>query len=96
MQMQKYWVDPDDEDKQYSRTLWKQFLTPLRTHCFYCRKPSPIIHLPYGTTAFGNPRYKVRGAPDFTEQFIMEMAEHGWKVQLNRSYCPDCKGLGRV
>lgn len=91
-----YWVDPDDEDKEYSRTLWKQALVPLRTHCFYCRKVSEIIFLPPGTLSFGHPRYKMNGYPDHSDEFRMQMAERGWKVQLNRSYCPDCKGLGRV
>lgn len=95
--MQKtYWVDPDDEDKEYSRTKWVRYLRPQISHCFYCGKASEIIHLPLGTLAFNHPRYKMKGVPDHTDEFVLKMAEQGWKVQLNRAYCPECKGLGRV
>jgi hypothetical protein len=54
--------------------------------------------------AFGNPRLLRKGQPnqhrqnyrDITRDAIEAFGKIGWKFQLRRSYCENCKGLGSV
>lgn len=89
---------PVEEAAAYVLHKWVQVLTPICTSCYRCHKDSPIVHVPEGAMAFGNPRLlrKANGGKyrDITNDTIMAFAKVGWKFQLRRSYCPDCKGLG--
>jgi hypothetical protein len=93
-------VSPVEEAVAYVSHLWVQVLTPIRTRCYRCHRDSPIVHVPEGAMAFGNPRLLRRGNGqkhrDITRDSIEAFGKIGWKFQLRRSYCPDCKGLGSV
>lgn len=93
-------IDPVEEAAEYVNHLWVQTMAAIRTRCFHCGADSPIIHVPSkGAIAFGNPRL-LRSGPhkirDLTQDVQLAFAKQGWKFQLRRSYCPSCKGLGRV
>lgn len=92
-------VDPIEEAASYVNHKWFQTLVPVKTECYCCHATSPVIHVHYGAVAFGNPRMLRKGKGSFKERDItdevkIEFANHGWKFQLRRSYCPKCKNLG--
>jgi hypothetical protein len=89
-----YGKDPEVELREYVDEMWVQQLMPIRTCCFRCRNPSPIVHIPIGAMMFG--AHAKRGQIDVTKQAIEAFAKAGWKFQLRKSYCPDCKNLGSV
>jgi hypothetical protein len=93
-------IDPIEEATSYVHHLWVQVMTPICTRCYRCHKDSPIVHVPYGVMAFSDPKLlrigNGRKERDITRDTIMAFAAVGWKFQLRRSYCPDCKGLGSV
>jgi hypothetical protein len=97
-------ASPVEEAVSYVNHQWVQVLTPIRTRCYRCHKDSPIVHVPEGAMAFGNPRLLRRGQPnqhqnkyrDITRDTIKAFGDQGWQFQLRRSYCPDCKRLGSV
>lgn len=87
--------DPVAELKEYVEKFWVQQLVPIKTRCWRCRKDSPIVYVPQGAMLFGTtPKY--RGQVDVTRETIAEFAKVGWKFQLRKSYCPDCKNLGAI
>lgn len=92
-------IDPVEEAASYVNRKWFQQMLPVRTTCYRCQQTSPIIFVPYsGVLCFGNPRLireaKKRNKDDITRTVQDAFADVGWKFQLRRSYCPDCKGLG--
>lgn len=95
-------ASPIEEAVSYVHHQWVQVLTPIRTRCYRCHKDSPIVHVPEGAMAFGNPRLLRKGSNsrsnyrDITRDTIEAFGRIGWKFQLRRSYCNDCKGLGSV
>jgi uncharacterized membrane protein len=97
-------ASPVEEAVAYVSHQWVQVLTPIRTRCYRCHEDSPIVHVPEGAMAFGNPRLLRRGQNnqhkqnyrDITRDTITAFGNIGWRFQLRRSYCPKCKGLGSV
>lgn len=89
-------IDPIEEVKQYVNYRWLQKMVPVRTACYHCKKDSPVIYVHQGVATFNHPERKRRGYRDITEELRYGFADLGWKIQLNRSFCPDCKGLGSV
>ena len=92
-----YGRDPEVELRKYVDECWVQQLFPIRTQCFRCRKDSPIVFVPLGVVLFGiPPRRDQRGQPDVTKATVAAFAKEGWKFQLRKSYCPECKNLGAI
>lgn len=94
-------ADPVEEAAAYVNHQWFQQLLPVKTTCYRCQAVSPVVYVPYsGVLCFGHPTLlkeaKKRGKDDITRQTQDAFANVGWKFQLRRSYCPDCKGLGVV
>jgi hypothetical protein len=93
-------ASPIEEAVAYVHNHWVQYLVPICTRCYRCHKDSPIVHVQPGAMAFGNPRMLRGGSGrkerDITRDVVMAFAKIGWKFQLRRSYCPECKGLGSV
>jgi hypothetical protein len=93
-------VSPVEEAVAYVSHQWVQVLTPICSRCYRCHRDSPIVHVPEGAMAFGNQRLLRKGNGqkyrDITRDTIEAFAKIGWKFQLRRSYCPDCKNLGSV
>lgn len=95
-------IDPMEEAAHYVRRQWFEAFFPARTTCYHCKKQSPFIMVPWdgnAVIAFGDPRKLRRGnvrLRDITREVQMAFAEHGWKFQLRRSFCPICKGMGSV
>jgi hypothetical protein len=97
-------ASPVEEAVSYVHNFWFQQLVPVRSRCYRCHKDSPVVHVPHGALAFGNPRMLRTGGSrrerdvirDVTRETVFAFASIGWKFQLRRSYCPDCKGLGSV
>jgi len=94
--------DPVEEAKEYRDKQWFVQHVAASTTCYHCKKLSPIIHVrwePFGKIAFGDPRMLRHGNvryTDMTRDVQMAFAEHGWKFQKHRSFCPTCKGMGSV
>ena len=93
--------DPEGEMRVYINHRWVQGLTPIRTECILCHKQSPVIHiyLNGASIAFGDASLLRRGGykyRDISRDVSLAFAEHGWKFQKKRSYCPECKGLNSV
>jgi hypothetical protein len=86
--------DPAQEIADYCLHLWVQHLAPIRTRCWRCKKDSPVVYVPAGAMLFG--AQGRRGQVDVTKQAVLAFAQQGWKFQLHRSYCPDCKNLGAI
>ena len=86
--------DPVEEAGEYVSRHWLQQLTAVRTQCYRCAANSPIVHVPLGTIAFGNPLR--RNEVDITEEVVIAFATIGWRFQKRKSYCPTCKGLGQI
>jgi hypothetical protein len=97
-------ASPVEEAVAYVSHQWVQVLTPIRTRCYHCHQDSPIVHVPEGAMAFGNPRLLRKGNGqnpnakyrDITRDAIAAFGDIGWQFQLRRSYCPQCKRLGSV
>lgn len=89
-------LDPVEEVRRYVRNKWLIRVFAMMTTCYHCEKESPIIFVRDGRPIFGHPDLKRVNVSDNTEEIQFKLAEHGWKFQFNRSYCPDCKGLGSV
>lgn len=87
--------DPVQQVIDYVNRFWIQELAPIRTRCYRCRQDSPVVHIPPGALTFGTRRLRPREV-DVTKQAVEEFAKVGWKLQLRRSYCPNCKNLGSV
>ncbi|HEY2105071.1 MAG TPA: hypothetical protein VGH29_04770 [Candidatus Binataceae bacterium] len=93
---------PVEEPIGYVHYLWFQQLVPVRSTCYRCHCLSPVVFCPRGALAFGNPRMLRRTVDtphkerDITREAITAFADVGWKLQLRRAYCPDCKNLGSV
>lgn len=92
-------IGPIEEARSYVNHEWVEQLIPARTTCYRCKVKSPVVHVPYGTIAFGDIDLLKRGSykdRDITREAVLAFGDLGWKFQAFRSYCPNCKNLGRI